>query len=78
MGLGIFSNPAIQAGAGRRGSYMTSRNTFIARERKRLGLTQAECSKHCGVSLRTFQRAEAGDGCSIKRRQIERSLGALW
>lgn len=51
----------------------------IKRLRVLAGMTQPECAKHCRVSLRTFQRAEAGDVVppSVKR-QIERWLGARW
>ena len=39
----------------------------------------AEAAKRCGVSLRTFQRAEVGDCVDpYARRGIERSLGAVW
>lgn len=47
--------------------------------RVRLGLVQADAARRCGVSLRTFQRAEAGDVVPISvKRAIERSLGCSW
>ncbi|WP_418132690.1 hypothetical protein ABL849_22860 [Variovorax sp. 375MFSha3.1] len=42
-------------------------------------MTQLECAKHCGVSLRTFQRAESGDFVPVYvKRNIERALGLPW
>lgn len=78
--MSIFSNPAIEAGAGRRGAYVApAGSSFIRRQRVELGLTQPEAAKHCRVSLRTFQRAESGDCVDMQtRRCIERALGALW
>lgn len=77
---GLFANPAIQAGAGRRGPYALPANaSFIRRLRFGLGLTQPEAAKRCGVPLRTFQRAEVGDYVDPSaRRAIERALGATW
>lgn len=76
----LFTNPAIQADTGRRGPYALPANaSFIRRLRFGLGLTQPEAAKRCGVSLRTFQRAEVGDCVDpYARRGIERSLGAVW
>ncbi len=78
--IGIFTNHAIAAGAGRRGPYEAPRGaTFIRRQRVAQGLTQPEAAKRCRVSLRTFQRAESGDYVDPStRRAIERALGAAW
>jgi len=77
LSLGIFAKTATQAG--RRGAYEKSNGSFIARMRRERGQTQAECAKACGVSLRTFQRAEAGDCVpTAVKRAIERALGAAW
>lgn len=77
---GIFTNPAIAAGAGRRGPYVVPGGaSFIRRQRVERGLTQPEAAKHCRVSLRSFQRAESGDYVDPStRRAIERALGAPW
>lgn len=77
---GIFSNPAIDAGTGRRGAYQAPVGaSFIRRQRVAKGLTQPEAAKHCRVALRTFQRAESGDYVDPStRRAIERALGAAW
>lgn len=76
---GIFANPAMQAGAARRGPYKVVLTSSIRRLRVAAGLTQPEAAKHCRVSLRSFQRAEAGDYVDPStRRAIERSLGAPW
>jgi len=77
---GIFTNPAIAAGAGRRGPYAAPAGAgFIRRQRLEKGLTQPEAAKHCRVSLRSFQRAESGDYVDPStRRAIERALGAPW
>jgi hypothetical protein len=74
-----YAKPAIVAYSGRRGPYAKTANVFIQRARLARGLTQPECAKFCGVSLRTFQRAESGDvvGVGVKR-GIERALGAIW
>lgn len=76
----LFANPAIEAGAGRRGPYRSSACVgFIRARRVAMGLTQPEAAKHCRVPLRTFQRAEAGDYVDPStRRAIERALGAAW
>ena len=76
----LFANPAIAACTGRRGPYrLASVGSFIRRRRVVLGLTQPEAAKYCGVSLRTFQRAESGDVVDmVTRRAIERALGASW
>lgn len=76
----IFANPVIEACASRRGPYrLASVGSFIRKSRVALGLTQPEAAKRCGVSLRTFQRAESGDVVDFAtRRAIERALGALW
>lgn len=66
-------NHATQAGTGRRGPYEIRQRSQISKARAALGLTQAEAAKRCGVSFRTYQRAEAGDvllwatKCSIER-----------
>ena len=71
-------NPATQAG--RRGPYKSPRVVGVIRRQRVLrGMTQPECAKHCGVSLRTFQRAESGDVVPLPvKRQIERALGVAW
>jgi hypothetical protein len=77
----LFANPAIEAGTGRRGPYRfrAAGDSFIRGRRVAMGLTQPEAAKHCGVSLRTFQRAELGDVVSRSvKRAIERSMGAVW
>lgn len=77
---GIFTNPAIKAGSGRRGPYQVPGGaSFIRRQRVSKGLTQPEAAKFCRVSLRSFQRAESGDCVDFfTRRAIERALGAPW
>ncbi|WP_205736727.1 helix-turn-helix domain-containing protein [Acidovorax cavernicola] len=78
-GMTLFAvNPAKQAG--RRGPYVAYPDqSAIRRMRVKQGMTQPECAKHCGVSLRTFQRAEAGDVVPTHvKRKIERALGAAW
>lgn len=75
----IFAaNPAIEAG--RRGPYkVRAAGGAIRRARVNQGMTQPECAKRCGVSLRTFQRAESGDVVPFPvKRQIERALGVAW
>ena len=73
----LFLNPAMQAGA--RGPYRTFNESAIARMRRLLCLTQWQAAKRCGVSLRTFQRAEAGDVLPLSvKRSIERALGVAW
>lgn len=77
----MFTNPAIQAGSGRRGPYAFDQGTgsFIKKRRVAMGLSQPEAAKHCRVSLRTFQRAESGDVVAMAtKRSIERALGAAW
>lgn len=66
--------------AGRRGPYVVYPGaSAIRRQRVQQGMTQPECAKHCGVSLRTFQRAESGDVVPMHvKRKIERALGASW
>lgn len=77
---GIWSNPAIEAGLGRRGPYEAPAGaSFIRRQRVARGMTQPEAARHCRVSLRSFQRAESGDYVDPStRRAIERALGAAW
>lgn len=55
------------------------RESSIHRLRRNEGLTQVQAAGRAGVSLRTYQRAEAGDVVppSVKRK-IERSLGVAW
>lgn len=68
---------ATQAGA--RGPYRTRNQSTIARLRKSLHLTQVVAAAWCGVPLRTFQRAEAGDFVErATKRRIERALGLPW
>ena len=71
-----MSKPATQAG---RGPYKKLNSSLIGRLRLQHSFTQSACAKHCGVSLRTFQRAESGDVVprSVKT-QIERALGMSW
>lgn len=67
---------ATQAG---RGYYVTANLSTIARQRRLARLTQKEAAVRCGVSLRTFQRAEAGDVVPHRvKRSIERALGLPW
>jgi len=75
-----LGSPRFRSDSGRRGCYQTVNGSFIAKARRSRRMTQAECAKFCGVPLRTFQRAEAGDllGTSSTRRRIERALGAVW
>jgi DNA-binding transcriptional regulator YiaG len=70
---------ATQAQGGRRGPYRSKRPSLIGRLRRGLALTQAEAAARCAVSLRTYQRAEAGD-CVPRDvvRGIERGLGMRW
>lgn len=73
-------NPATQAQARKRGAYRAPKHSsLIRRLRVGLDLNQPDCARRCGVSLRTFQRAESGDvvPTSLKR-QIERALGMAW
>lgn len=64
----------------RRGPYVVvSPVNVIRRQRVAQRMTQPECANFCGVSLRTFQRAESGDVLPRDvKRAIERSLGASW
>jgi len=72
-------NTAIKAGVDIRGPYAKSNQSLIARLRLKQGLTQPACAKFCGVSLRTFQRAESGDVVArFTKRKIERALGVAW
>lgn len=67
---------ATQAQRGPYGSPDQFRGIKAARVRQ--GFTQYECAKHVGVSLRTFQRAEAGDVVPFQvKRHIERALIGL-
>lgn len=78
LSLGIFAAPC---SAGERGPYAKhcGRVSTIGRLRRAAELTQAKAAKQAGVSLRTFQRAEAGDAVPHGVvRQIERSLGVKW
>jgi len=64
-----------------RGPYRKKPTTYIHKRRIELGLTQPEAAKRCGVGLRTYQRAEAGDSFDLRRgtkNKIERQLGAPW
>lgn len=77
----LGTNPAIQAATGRRGPYRFRQSAagFIRTRRVAMGLTQPEAAKHCRVSLRTYQRAEAGDVVDVAtKRAIERSMGSVW
>lgn len=78
MPMTLFVKPATQAG--RRGPYASyPDHSPIRRMRVKAGMTQPECAQRCGVSLRTFQRAEAGDVVPMHvKRKIERALGAGW
>lgn len=72
--------PANVAWSGRRGPYVPPKHcTTVRRLRVAAGLTQVEASKRAGVSLRTLQRADAGDVTDrATLRSIERSLGLAW
>lgn len=72
----ISANTATQAG---RGPYKSAQASLIGRLRRQQGMTQAQASKHCNVSLRTFQRAESGDALPrTVKRDIERRFGMTW
>lgn len=65
--------------SGERGAYRTSNQRTIARLRKGKGMTQPQAASYCGVPLRTFQRAEAGDFVSRDvERRILRAFGVFW
>lgn len=68
------------ANQAQRGAYGDSaKMRGIKRLRVLAGKTQPECARFCGVSLRTFQRAEAGDVVPMYvKRKIERALGVAW
>lgn len=69
-------NTATKAG---RGAYRKAHSSVIGRLRVKAGLTQLQAAALASVSLRTFQRAEAGDVCPLDvKRRIERSLGVAW
>ncbi|MGE3348525.1 MAG: helix-turn-helix domain-containing protein [Ramlibacter sp.] len=49
----------------------------MGRLRRAMGLTKVQAAKHSGVSLRTYERAEAGDVVTPStKRKIERALGS--
>lgn len=65
---------------GERGAYRTKGpQSTIKKLRVSQGMTQPEAAKCCNVSLRTFQRAEAGDAVPMPvKRYIERKMGLPW
>lgn len=59
-----------------RGPYAIRPVSAIGKMRLHLGLTKREAAVRCRVSLRTYERAEAGDVVAFStKRSIERSLG---
>lgn len=74
--IGSWLKPAIEA---RRGAYAKPATTAVRRLRLAKGMTQPECAEFCGVSLRTFQRVDAGDTVDLyTRRRVQRALGLQW
>lgn len=64
------------AGPDSRGPYSVKPVSPIARARLAAGLKKVEAAKLCRVSLRTYERAEAGDVVSWPTKcHVERVLG---